>query len=252
MRLRARRIEAERRCREHRWPAVVGVVADAFDGMLKEAINRVRRSMEHDLDEGRKYSLVQLLPILEEIQDDGRHVARQILAAGDAVRQAGMLPARSVIQLSDDFTVQDVPRLFGPTPGKVIKPAGKLAHLHRRVGRGPRRLPGCEFRRPFRITPRFDADATEADAVGPEDRVPIPRRPVLRQGNPELAKICGNDAALCLNSSPSSLNAIVGIFDFLKKSTRTNGISPIIVDTQKNAYEISIQQVLVVEVALKG
>ena len=178
MRLRACRIEAERRRREHCCPAYVGLVADAFDRIMNEAFNRAPRSTEHDLNEGRKYSLVQLRPILDEVQDDGRHVARQILAAGDAVCQAGMLPARSVVQLRDDFTVQDVPRLFRPAPGEVIEPAGELVHLHCRVGSRPRRLPRCELRSPFRITPRFDADATEPDAVGLEDCVPIPWRAV--------------------------------------------------------------------------
>lgn len=98
---------------------------------------------------------------------------------------------------------------------------------------------------------KFDALRLQAEA---RDVPPLGRRiaKALTAKNEQLAEICGEDAINCVNASPRSLEAIVNNFARMKTSTRTKDLTAETVTLHKNAYEISIQQVLVVETALGG
>lgn len=115
---------------------------------------------------------------------------------------------------------------------------------------------GAPTTRSEAVAPKYDALIGKFDALRLQaearDVPPLGRRiaKALAAKNAKLVDLCGTDAATCVNFSPQGLDAIVNNFERMKSTTRTKGLNVESVKLHKNAYEISIQQVLVVETAL--
>jgi hypothetical protein len=109
---------------------------------------------------------------------------------------------------------------------------------------------GASTARYAALAPTYDALIGKFDAL----RLRAAAREVPDLGREIGARLCSDDddPSGCVNASPGSLEAIVENFQKMKQNNQKNGLTPLEVKGLKNAYETSIEQVLLVETSLKS
>lgn len=99
------------------------------------------------------------------------------------------------------------------------------------------------------LSPTYDEIIGKFDAL----RIRAAARDVPPMGQQIAARLCPDDPdpSACANASPGSLQTIVQNFQRMKQEHQQNGLTSLEVQAFKNAYETSIEQVLLVETALQ-